>query len=68
MNTQEKIQKINQLLEDKNVQVLDDYFTDVFSNADNNEFLFKVSSQRNATEKESEEILDEIINELEKIQ
>lgn len=67
MNTQEKIQKINQLLEDKNVEVLDDYFTDVFSNADTNEFLFKVSSLRNATEKESEEILEEIINELEKI-
>lgn len=65
--TEQKINRINELLEEKNVTVMDDYFWDIFKNGDTNEEIFSVTSSRHfKTEEKSNSVLDEIINNLEK--
>jgi len=65
MNLDEKCDKINELLEQKNVTIQDDYFFDIFRNGDTNEEIFSVTAQKCAvTEERKEQIIDEILKNL----
>lgn len=65
MTLEEKCAKINELIEEKNVTIQDDYFFDIFRNGETNEELFSVTSQRCAITKErKEQIIDEILEKL----
>ena len=59
MTRDEKVEKINELLELKEVTVQDDYFTDIFNDKNDNE-IFRVMSAR-GFEKHPEKI-DEVID------
>jgi hypothetical protein len=62
MTTDEKCEKINELLEEKNVTIQDDYFFDIFRNGDTNEEIFHVTAQKCAiTDERKEQILDEVL-------
>lgn len=65
MTTVEKIQKINHLLEKKEVTIQDDYSTDIFKDKDGNE-IFSVMSSRGFLKhpEKEQEVLDEIISKL----
>lgn len=65
MTTDEKVEKINELLELKEVTIQDDYFTDIFNDKNNKE-IFRVMSAR-GFEKHPEkvdEVIDFILKEL----
>ena len=65
MTIDEKVEKINELLELKEVTVQDDYFTDIFNDKNNKE-IFRVMSPR-GFEKHPEkvdEVIDFILQEL----
>ena len=65
MTIDEKVEKINELLELKEVTVQDDYFTDIFNDKNNKE-IFRVMSSR-GFEKHPEkvdEVIDFILQEL----
>ena len=67
MNTEEKIKKINELLELKEVTIQDDYFTDIFVDSDGKR-IFSVMSSRGFEKypEKEEEVLNEIITNLDK--
>lgn len=67
MNTEEKIKKINELLELKQVTIQDDYFTDIFVDSDG-EKIFSVMSSRGFEKhpEKEEEVLNTIITNLDK--
>ena len=65
MTIDEKVEKINEFLELKEVTVQDDYFTDIFNDKNNKE-IFRVMSPR-GFEKHPEkvdEVIDFILQEL----
>jgi hypothetical protein len=65
MNIQKKIQKINELLEVKNVIVQDDYFFDIFRCEKTNKEIFSAQSLNgNITKEREEQILDEVLSKL----
>ena len=65
MNIEEKINKINELLESKEVTVQDDYFTDIFNDVNGKKIFSVMSSRGFAKHPEKElEVLDEIIKNL----
>lgn len=64
---QTKCDRINELLEEKNVEIQDDYFTDIFNEGGTLNEIFRVMSSRGfETHPELiDETLDEIIKQLE---
>ena len=65
MNTEGKLKLINEILENTDISIQDDYFEDIFKD-ENNVELFRVMSSRLLSkypEKENE-LLDEIIKNL----
>ena len=67
MNTEEKIKKINELLELKEVTIQDDYYTDIFIDSDGKR-IFSVMSSRGFKKHPNKEVevLNEIITNLDK--
>ena len=65
MNTEGKVKLINEILENTDISIQDDYFEDIFKD-ENNVEIFRVMSSRLLSkypEKENE-LLDEIIKNL----
>ena len=65
MNTEGKVKLINEILENTDISIQDDYFEDIFKD-ENNVEIFRVMSSRllsKCPEKENE-LLDEIIKNL----
>ena len=65
MNTEGKVKLINEILENTDISIQDDYFEDIFKD-ENNVEIFRVMSSRFLSkypEKENE-LLDEIIKNL----
>ena len=65
MTNDEKVEKINELLELKEVTVQDDYFTDIFNDKNNKE-IFRVMSARGFEKypEKEDEVIDFILKEL----
>ena len=65
MTNEEKVERINELLELKEVTVQDDYFTDIFNDKNNNE-IFRVMSARGFKKypDKEDEVIDFILKEL----
>ena len=63
---EEKIEQINQLLEEKGIDVLDDYFLDFFQK-DGKTLFTEKSSRLFKTDDEAIETLDEIIQNLKEL-
>ena len=65
MNTQEKLKLINEILENTDISIQDDYFEDIFKDENNVEIFCVMSSRLLSKYPEKEnELLDEIIKNL----
>ena len=61
-----KVNRINELLEEKEITIQDDYFTDIFNDKNNNQIFRVTSSRCFESQEEAENILEETIANLEK--
>jgi len=60
----EKVERINEIMEKNELCALDDYYTDMYMTK-NHDFLFRVKHQRfYESQKEADEVLNEILNQL----
>lgn len=61
---EEKVNKINELLELKEVTIQDDYFTEIFNDKNNNE-IFRVTHARCfESQEEANNVLEEVLAKL----
>lgn len=63
---EEKVNRINELLEEKEITIQDDYFTDIYNDKNNNEIFRVTSSRCFESQEEAENVLKETIDNLEK--
>jgi len=63
---EEKVNRINELLEEKEITIQDDYFTDIFNDKNNNQIFRVTSSRCFESQEEAENVLQETIDNLEK--
>lgn len=63
---EEKVNRINELLEEKEITIQDDYFTDIYNDKNNNQIFRVTSSRCFESQEEAENVLEETIANLEK--
>lgn len=63
---EEKVNRINELLEEKEITIQDDYFTDIYNDKNNNQIFRVTSSRCFESQEEAENALEETVSNLEK--